>query len=340
MAVAENLTGHWAGRNTASNPRPVEYHCSVRIHQEQLNDAPPKYQEVYDENLRQRQHILDLQRKLRRVSIDRRGFKNDYFALLQKYNVLAPEYDKAVELRPRYDALMQEYHKAVKLRQHYNDLVDKYDKTVKKYDELDEKYLAIARTLQVTDDDQSTIIRKLTDMRSAIEDLVTKGKGQSSVNLNRVAAIQHFWDSELLQGFPVQEQDLEPFHLNLYIESVIVTILLNRLFMKPLQCIFDQGQEFEAICDWVERQGSQAAARWRQELCILIAKNSKEMADRKATVVSTVVAELKALVSRIYLNVDETDMFNRIQVLCNMAFDLSYAMFGMESRIYPDPIRL
>ncbi|KAF9316524.1 hypothetical protein BG003_001827 [Podila horticola] len=220
-AVAENLSGHWAGRNTASNPRAVEHQCSVRIHQEQLDDAPPKYQDVYDENLRQKQLILDLQSKLKRASIDRRAFKNDYFALLQQYNALVPECDKAFELRQRYDALVQEYHKTVKLRQHYNDLVDKYDKTVKKYDELDEKYLAVARTLQVTDDDQSTINRKLTDMRAAIEDLVTKGKGQSSVNLNRVATIRHFWDSELLQGFPVQEQDLEPFHLNLYIESVI-----------------------------------------------------------------------------------------------------------------------
>ncbi|KAF9302391.1 hypothetical protein BGZ74_005417 [Mortierella antarctica] len=207
------------------------------------------------------------------------------------------------------------------------------------YEDLDRKYMDLARTLQVTADDRSTINKQLEVVSSTIENLVIRVRGKGSVNLNRDAAIQHFRNSGLLQDFPVPEHDLESFHLNLFMEYAMMAILTRRLFSRPLQCIFDQGDEFEAICKWVEVRGSRAAARWRQELCILIAQETEEMARRKEREVSQAIVELEDLVSSVYGNVDMS-MSDKIKELCNVAFDLSYAMFGMESRVYPVPIRL
>ncbi|KAG0087795.1 hypothetical protein BGZ93_010743 [Podila epicladia] len=209
----------------------------------------------------------------------------------------------------------------------------------KNYDELDRKYMDLARTLQVTGDDRSTISKQLKVVNSTIENLVIRGRGKGSVNLNRIAAIQHFRNSGLLQDFPVQENQLESFHLNLFMEYAMMAILIDRLFMRPLQCIFDQSGEFETICKWVEDRGSRVAARWRQELCILIAQDREEMVRRKEREVNEVIVELANLVSSVYGNVD-TSISDKIKELCNIAFDLSYAMFGMESRVYPVPIRL
>ncbi|KAG0363049.1 hypothetical protein BG005_002946 [Podila minutissima] len=210
----------------------------------------------------------------------------------------------------------------------------KLKKVTRNYEDLDRKYMDLARTLQVTGDDRSTINKQLEVVSSTIENLVIRVRGKGSVNLNRDAAILHFRNSGLLQDFPVPEHDLESLHLNLFMEYAMMAILIGRLFTRPLQCIFDQSAEFEAICKWVEGRGSRAAARWRQELCILIAQDSEEMTRRKEREVNEAIVELKDLVSSVYGNVD-TSMSDKIKELCNVAFDLSYVMFGMESRVYP-----
>ncbi|KAG0360659.1 hypothetical protein BGX24_005511, partial [Mortierella sp. AD032] len=209
----------------------------------------------------------------------------------------------------------------------------------RRYDDLNRKYMDIAGTLQVTNDDQSTISRQLGVVGARIENLVIIGRGPRSVNVNRAAAIQFFRNSGLLKDFPVQEPELEPFHLSLLIESAMMEILIKHFFTRPLQCIFDGSEEFEAICGWMISRGSRASDRWRQELCILIAQDGEEMARRKEKEVSVAIMEFKNLISNVYSNVNKS-MSNKIKELCDIAFDLSYAMFGMESKVYPVAIGL
>ncbi|KAF9337930.1 hypothetical protein BG006_001508 [Podila minutissima] len=297
MAATEDNTGHKSRRKTASKP---SLECPDQVHRGQLMKVQQKYEDVFNENQSQQKYILELQKQLHRMSVDCQRLKYVY----------------------------------AELGQNYNDQTCKLKKMTRNYEDLDRKYMDLARTLQVTGDDRSTINKQLETVSSTIENLVRIGRGKGSVNLNRVAAVQHFQNSGWLQHFPVQECQLESFHLNLFMESAMMLILINRLFLRPLQCIFDQGDEFEAICEWVEVRGSRAAARWRQELCILIAQGTEEMARRKEREVSQVIVELKDLVSSVYGNVD-TSMSDKIKELCNIAFDLSYAMFGMESRVFP-----
>ncbi|KAF9935536.1 hypothetical protein BGZ65_003280 [Modicella reniformis] len=151
------------------------------------------------------------------------------------------------------------------------------------------------------------------------------------------AAIQHFSNMGLLVDFPLQEHQLEPFHYSLLMETAMMLILTHQLFARPLQCIFDGTKEFEAICTWMESQGSTVTARWRQELCLSIAQDVGEMKLRKEKEVDLAIVKLKELVSSVYGNVDMSD---KIKELCNIAFDLSYAMYGMESRVYPIQVKL
>ncbi|KAF9901807.1 hypothetical protein EC991_005633 [Linnemannia zychae] len=223
--------------------------------------------------------------------------------------------------------------------QHLNEQMHIFKKLSKRYEDLDRKYMDLARTLQVTDHDRSTINKQLELVSSTIESLVIKGRGKGSANLNRVTAIQRFRDLGLLTGFPVQEDHLESFHLCFFMESAMMTVLVNRLFTRPLECIFDRSSEFESICSWMEGRGSRATARWRQELCILIAQDGEEMARRKVIEVNGAIVELNDLASSVFCNVD-TSISDKIKGLCNIAFDLSYAMFGMESRVYPIPVEL
>ncbi|KAG0378591.1 hypothetical protein BGX24_003387 [Mortierella sp. AD032] len=267
------------------------------------------HQDVFYENQNQSQknHILKLENQLQHMSVE------------------------CQQLREARDHLHGAYKQ---LEQSNDDLTRKFKKKARQYEDLDRKYMDLARALQVTEDDRSTINKQLELVSLTIENLVIRGRGIGSVNLNRDAAIHHFRSSKLLQDFPVQELQLDSFHLNLLMEAAMMEVLMKDLFVKPLQCIFDMSHEFAEICEWMQVRGSRAAERWRQELCILIAQDGEEMARRKEKEVNKAFVELKDLVSSVYGNVD-TSMSDNIKELCNIAFDLSYAMFGMESKVYP-----
>ncbi|KAF9156546.1 hypothetical protein DFQ26_009307, partial [Actinomortierella ambigua] len=145
-------------------------------------------------------------------------------------------------------------------------------------------------------------------------------------------------ESGLHRDFPIQG-DLNHSLLTHYIESVVSAILVKHLFEKPLRCFFDQSDKFEEICDWVEAQGSQAAARWRQELCIMLDFKGKAMAERREKEIRVVAMRLEALLHEVYPNADQTAMSHEIMSLCTMAFDLSFAMFGRETKIYVDSVK-
>lgn len=218
------------------------------------------------------------------------------------------------------------------LKEQYDDLKRKYNKKVEIYKELDKTYMDLVRPLRVSGDDHSTIHSRLVHIRVSIESLVQKARGEGSANLNKEAAIDHFRESKLLEDFPVKEAILESYHLNLYMESAIMTALIDQLFNRALGCIFHQSKEFEEISEWVQERDSKIAARWRQQLCILIAQDVKAMECQRESEANEAVMILSHLVSRVYPNLD---MSVKIRELCYKAFDLSFVMLGMESIIYP-----
>lgn len=314
-AVAENNTDRRSGRTAASDP------VLGRSIQRQLNEAQLDNQALFSENQNQRKLITKLQRELDRLSAENQQLQVDKRDLNGALVKLQGSYSK---LRGAYDELGGAYDEQGR----------KFKKMAIDFEDLDKKYLDVARTLQVTEDDRFTINKKLSAVVSSIENLVIRGRGTGSVNLNRDAAIEYFSNFGFLVHFPVPEGQLETFHYSFLMEAAMMLILIHRMFLRPLQCIFDGSDEFERICWWMEAQGSKVTARWRQELCLLIAQDDREMKRRKEKEVDSAIDELKNLVSTVYGNVD-TYMSDKIKQLCNVAFDLSYAMLGMESNVYP-----
>ncbi|KAG0311167.1 hypothetical protein BGZ99_010356 [Dissophora globulifera] len=228
-------------------------------------------------------------------------------------------------------------HTNTDLLQQYDDLRHRYDRKVESFKELDKNYMDLVRPLLVTNDDPSTIYNRLMKIRVSIEHLVQKAKGDRSINLQREAALEHFRSSGLLQVFPVKESLLEPYHLNLYIESAIMMVLIHHLFVRPLGCHFDKYKEFQEIRVWMNRRDRKLAIRWRQQLCILVAQDGSAMAHGREEGVSEAARVIVDLISTVY---SHEDMSAKIKELCYNTFDLSFAMFGMESMIFPMPIRL
>ncbi|KAF9289074.1 hypothetical protein BGZ88_007884 [Linnemannia elongata] len=320
IAVAENNIDPRPGRTAASNP------VSKRSIQEQLREAQLDNQAILNENQSQKKRIHKLQKDWNRLLADYQLLQGAHTGLHEAH----------VKVQSSHAKLQDDY---AGLEHYYKEQGRKFKKTARDYEDLDKKYMDLARTLQVTEDDRSTINKKLSAVASLIENLVLRGRGNGSVNLNRGAAIQHFSNLGFLAYFPLQEHQLETFHYSLLMEAAIMLILCLQLFDRPLQCIFDGSEQFEAICGWMESRGSTVTARWRQELCLFLAQDDGEMKLRKEKEVDVAIVELKDLVSSVYGKVD-TYMSDKIEELCNIAFDLSYAMFGMESKVYLAQVKL
>ncbi|KAF9356601.1 hypothetical protein BGX34_009850 [Mortierella sp. NVP85] len=222
------------------------------------------------------------------------------------------------------------------LHRQYMELNQKLDKRERDYEVMSRNYLEHVRLIRATDDDHGTMMDRLTQLKASIEHLIRKAQGARSVNLNRDAAVEHFKNSGLLKDFPIPEDKLESYHLNLYMESVVMSTLVSNFFEKPLSCAFDYNGGFKDIYDWMLARNDRLAVRWRQQLCKMLADDPATKA-RKEEEVTKVAVELSELVSKVYANANE---LNKIKDICTKSFELAIAATGLESVISPVTVPL
>ncbi|KAF9129201.1 hypothetical protein BGW39_004393 [Mortierella sp. 14UC] len=222
----------------------------------------------------------------------------------------------------------QAYEQLAKEKQ---DLQARFDAQKRDYETMSKNYLEHVRLIRATDDDHSTIIDRLTHLKSFIEQLIRKAQGSRSINLNRAVAIEYLKSYGLLDDFPVPERSLEPFHLNLFMESVVMKVLIDRFFDQPLCCIFEYNKGFSQIYDWMNSRNHSQAVRWRQQLCLMLTQDPETKARQDKEVAMTADA-LTELISSVYSGSNEG---SKIRDICNKAFELSVAMTGIDSVIKP-----
>ncbi|GJJ73548.1 hypothetical protein EMPS_05906 [Entomortierella parvispora] len=202
------------------------------------------------------------------------------------------------------------------------------------YEVMSKNYFDLVRLIRVTDDDHSTIIDKLNKLKTSIENLVKKAQGGRSVNLNKDAALEHIKNSGKLEGFPVPEDKLDAHHLNLFMESIVMSTLVSFFFEKPLSSIFDYNDGFKQIYDWMRERNPTLAFRWRQQLCVMLRDDPKTKV-RQEELVASAVAVLSEIVSSVYTNTEESV---KIRDICNQALALSLALTSQESAIFPETV--
>ncbi|KAF9900230.1 hypothetical protein EC991_007703 [Linnemannia zychae] len=257
--------------------------------------------------------------------------------LEMRNNILAANLDDALTERQRIEG---DFARSVGLSQDlHRQLVDTQQKLQKRerdYEVMSKNYLEHVRLIRATDDDHSTIIDRLTQLKASIEHLVRKAQGSRSVNLNKEVVIEHFKSHGHLENFPVPADKLEAFHLNLYMESVIMSTLVTCFFDKALSCIFNFNDGFKDIYDWMHARNDKLAVRWRQQLCVMITQDPATKT-RQEEEVNAAASALSELVSKVYTNANE---LTKLKDLCNKAFELSVAMTALESVISPETVPL
>jgi len=217
---------------------------------------------------------------------------------------------------------------------HNTELKQKMENQQRDYEIMSKNYLDHVRLVRVTDDDHSTIKDRLVQLKGAIEHLIKKAQGYRSVNLNKPAAIDYLNDSGKLTGFPISPDKLEPYQLNLFMESMIMSTLVSFFFEKPLSCVFDYNKGFKDIYDWMHTRNPALAVRWRQQLCVMITQDP-ETDNRQNNEVELAVAAISEIVSKVYTSTDEAV---KIRDICKKAVGLSVAMTGLESVIAPETV--
>ncbi|KAF9936548.1 hypothetical protein BGZ67_002227 [Mortierella alpina] len=222
------------------------------------------------------------------------------------------------------------------LNRHFMDIQQKLAKRESDYEVMSKNYLEHVRLIRPTDDDHSTIMDRLTQLKASIEHLIRKAQGGRSVNLQKDVAIEHLKSKGLLEGFPVPEDKLESYHLNLFMESVVMSTLVSHFFDKALCCVFDYNKGFKEIYDWMFSRNEKMAVRFRQQLCVMVTQDPDTKV-RQEEQVNTTATALSELLSSVYANTNE---LAKVRDLCNKAFELAIAMTGLESVISPVTIAL
>ncbi|KAF9281151.1 hypothetical protein BGZ68_006814 [Mortierella alpina] len=222
------------------------------------------------------------------------------------------------------------------LNRHFMDIQQKLAKRESDYEVMSKNYLEHVRLIRPTDDDHSTIMDRLTQLKASIEHLIRKAQGGRSVNLQKDVAIEHLKSKGLLEGFPVAEEKLESYHLNLFMESVVMSTLVSHFFDKALCCVFDYNKGFKEIYDWMFSRNEKMAVRFRQQLCVMVTQDPDTKV-RQEEQVNTTATALSELLSSVYANTSE---LAKVRDLCNKAFELAIAMTGLESVISPVTIPL
>ncbi|KAF9995198.1 hypothetical protein BGZ80_005175 [Entomortierella chlamydospora] len=312
------------GRHEYRPMQPPDYRQISRPDLEHLySDMRRKYTDAKKTN----QHLInavheqkriqeDQARRLDHQSKDLKEYSRQIEAGLAKNQSMAAEIER---LRHSNDQLTQQN----------GELKVKCNKNAERYRELDKEYRDLMRNIQVTDDDHSTIYQRLTNIRTTIENLIQKARRSGS--MNKELAVEHFRKSGRSNELPILEANLERYNLDLYMESAVMLTLIDNFFLKPLGRIFGQAQGFEVLRNWVAQKDKKVAARWRQQLCVLV--DQDDVAKKfKEDEILRVAGELRSLVYKVYTNVD---MESKILGLSRDAFDLSFAMYGMEHEIYP-----
>ncbi|KAF8946869.1 hypothetical protein BGZ47_011108 [Haplosporangium gracile] len=225
----------------------------------------------------------------------------------------------------------QTRHAYEQLAKEKQDLQAKLDARERDYQTMSKNYLEHVRLIRATDDDHSTIIDRLNQLKTFIEQMIRKAQGSRSCNLNRTVAIEYLKSYALLENFPIAERNLEPFHINLFMESVIMNTLVSRFFDQPLCCVFEYNKGFTQLYDWMNSRNHSQAVRWRQQLCLMLTQDP-EIKSRQEKEVAMTAEALTELITKVYNGSNEGV---KIRDICNRAFDLSVAMTGIDSVIKP-----
>ncbi|KAF9427820.1 hypothetical protein BGZ76_002175 [Entomortierella beljakovae] len=273
-----------------------------------------------DKNINKRIEELSNENSARRVELDQ---KNREILDLESNNSQLQA--TVLELQRQKQDLLR----------HRQDLEQKLEKKEKDYNVMSKNYLDHVRMIRATDDDHSTILDKLNNLKVSIEHLVRKIQGTKSANLNKAVAIDQFNSSGLLGEIPSTVNLTEPFLLNLYMESVIMSKLVTNFFDKPLSCVFDYNSGFKDIYEWMFPRNHSLAVRWRQQLCVMLTQDP-EAKVRQEQLVTRTTNELVETISKIYSNFNEAA---KIREICCKSFELSVAMAALETVISPAQIQ-
>ncbi|KAF8926476.1 hypothetical protein BGZ58_011156 [Dissophora ornata] len=181
-----------------------------------------------------------------RVQIE--GISNDNAALRQTIDSLEDNLKTEKSRRRRAVEISNLlHHNNSELERENADLQRKLDMKSQSYKEMSKNYMDQIRPIRVTDDDTSTIKNRLTQIRVSIEQLIKTATGNRSVNLNKGVALEYIQNSELFAGMVNLEPELSAYHLDLCMESAVMSTLVHYFFQRPLGCIFENNENFEDI---------------------------------------------------------------------------------------------
>ncbi|ORZ24179.1 hypothetical protein BCR42DRAFT_365382 [Absidia repens] len=169
-----------------------------------------------------------------------------------------------------------------KLDAAYSALRRELDARKDDYQRMEAKFYAHVKSIKATDDDLSTIQHEISHVSSQLNNLCMGLKAKmdnqagSSFLLDRYSDHRQLLKNELDDTLFV----LEPRHITMLTEKLIMEMLVEHIFDQPLHLGVSVNQAYDQVSHWMRRYNEDWAQRFRQQMSAILANQAQQHDER------------------------------------------------------------
>ncbi|KAI8071250.1 hypothetical protein BC940DRAFT_293966 [Gongronella butleri] len=248
------------------------------------------------------------------------------------------EREEATDLYEGAQQLLKEQQTSIEQLQNDNmKLNDELHTKRQEYKRMESNFYTHMCTIRATDDDLSTIQRKITNLFGQVANFSMGLRNQVDTDAG-TSFIMERWPAmaDWLRAHWVDDQGLlSAAQITVFTEKLIADTLIRRVFDEPVHLGASINHAFAQIDHWMRmRNKADWSLRLRQQLTSLVAKQPLDDAEAIRATQDAIVDDILAEIAHMYTKLNDTTrtkLTNQVQ----KASELSLAMHGQEASIRP-----
>lgn len=215
-----------------------------------------------------------------------------------------------------------------------------YQERETEYSHIEHNFFQLTRAVRATDDDLSTIRDSLKLLKYNVSRVVMTLNKKADKSKAKAKFVATWPQLSLLDS---QGELVEPSHINYLAEKLIHDHLVRSVFRCPVYPGLDINDAYAALSQWFTEHDSNFSIRLRQQLALILVKNSK-VADSELQ--QAVQQEKKRIADLIYNDLadiytpflrendaqvsEEKSYYAKVTDILDKAFKLAVAIRGQE----------
>ncbi|ORX61282.1 hypothetical protein DM01DRAFT_1276282, partial [Hesseltinella vesiculosa] len=248
------------------------------------------------------------------------------------------EREESADLYEGAQQLLKEQQQTIeRLQKDNSQTIDELNTKRQEYKRMETNFYAHMCAIRATDDDLSTIQRKITNLFSQISNFCMGLRSQVDIDAGTSFVLKYWPRMEpwIREQWMDTNGKLSAAHITVFVEKFIAETLIHRIFDEPIQLGTSVNTAFAYIDKWMRaRQKHDWSVRLRQQLTSLMVKQPMEESSNIKRAQANLADDIFEVLDQIYITVSDTSrakLLSQIQKSCELAL----AVHGQEAIIRP-----